>query len=546
LEGTNVNALIRRQKAKGFTRDFADLTVFDGYVSGVLSTGMQLRRASKWLNAISVTVPRSIELNAVLEKLVSLQYVVSVDLVASYMRTRVEDYYTQSIANKQSRSVNYTHDIQYGDSLSQLDQINVVAAHSLGYNGTGVAVLLLDTGFDKAHPALQRSRVIAEHDFVQNDTDVSYEPNKRDDHGTMTFSNIAGWAPGHLIGAAFGASFLLAKTEDGLYEARVEEDNFIAALEWGEENGAQVVSASLGYSDWYAYMDMDGENSPVSRACDQAVTNGMVVVISNGNSGEAGLSSPADANKVISVGAVNYEGGIAGFSARGPSSDGRIKPEVCARGVSNIVAIPASNAYGTKSGTSFSCPLVAGVVAIILQAHPDWSPSMVKEALMRTASHHNTPDVIFGWGVVDAVAAMQFSPHMGCDLPCPLGCDTDHCLCAPDTYDRDCSMTRVVCGDICLSRNGMCQPNSTFRCVHKEVQPASPTTQAYPTIQATIRPNKSRESASLFYMGFALISAFASLVFAALIVAVINYKLKIYRSNTRDGHSIPLQTHAMG
>ncbi|MCH7732685.1 MAG: S8 family peptidase, partial [Candidatus Marinimicrobia bacterium] len=188
--------------------------------------------------------------------------------------------------------------------------------------------------------------------------------------------------------------------------------------------GADVVSSSLGYLDWYTYPDMDGNTAVTTKAMDIAASVGIVCVTAAGNEGDDDwyyIIAPADADSVISVGAVDMNGVIAGFSSHGPTYDGRIKPEVCARGVSTVCASPFNvDQYTRKGGTSLSTPLVAGAAAVILSAHPDWTPMMVREALMKTASRADYPDNSYGWGVIDVWEAIRFDSFtVGPEPPLP-------------------------------------------------------------------------------------------------------------------------------
>ena len=175
---------------------------------------------------------------------------------------------------------------------------------------------------------------------------------------------LAGYAPGNLIGPAFKSEYLLAKTEIMAEEIQQEEDNYVAALEWGEALGADIACASLGYLDWYTYNDLDGNTATTTIAVDIASNLGVLCVNSAGNEGDDPwyyIITPADADSVISVGAVLQNGEIANFSSRGPTYDGRIKPEVCAQGASTYcIRSNTENSYRTASGTSFSAPLSCG------------------------------------------------------------------------------------------------------------------------------------------------------------------------------------------
>lgn len=218
---------------------------------------------------------------------------------------------------------------------------------------------------------------------------------------------------GVIRGVAYECKFLLAKTEILDEEIIAEEDQYVAALEWGEALGADVASSSLGYLDWYTYDDMDGETAITTQAVDYAVGLGLVCVTAMGNEGNSNwyyMIAPADADSVIAVGAVDSLGQIASFSSHGPTFDGRIKPEVVARGVATFAAGTGSpTSFISANGTSLSTPLVAGASALLLQAHPNWTPMMVREALMMTANSATSPNNDYGFGLIDVMAALDYN-----------------------------------------------------------------------------------------------------------------------------------------
>ncbi len=305
--------------------------------------------------------------------------------------------------------------IDYGLSLAALEQIGVPAVHELGIHGQGVVIGMLDTGFRTTHESLQHLPVLAAHDFINDDDIVDNEPGdplNQHRHGTLTLSTVAAFHAGSLVGPAFGASVILAKTEDVSQEVPIEEDFWVAGLEWVESLGADVVSSSLGYSDWYEFSDLDGNTAVTTIAADLAAARGVCVVNSAGNDRNTSwghIIAPADGDDVIAVGAVNLAGGIAWFSSPGPTYDGRIKPDVCALGVNTPAADPdADDQYTTASGTSLSCPLAAGVAALVLSRAPSLTPLQVREALRATGDHAASPDNDYGWGVLDALAAVHY------------------------------------------------------------------------------------------------------------------------------------------
>jgi hypothetical protein len=392
------------------------------YIRAVQDQGGHIHRVSRWFNAVSV------EYNSgLVEKLAVLPFVRTIQPVASYRRPKEQE--SASEVRMPQMSVARPAALNYGSSVDQINQINVNQAHDRGFSGAGVLLAMFDTGFYKDHAtfadAIAQSRLIDEWDFVFNDGNVQNEVG--DDpgahfHGTSSWSTAGGSTPGVLYGPAYGASFLLAKTEDIRSESQVEEDNWLAAVEWADSLGADVISSSLTYSDWYTFADYDGSTAVTTMAANMAATVGIVVCNSAGNGGPnpSTFGAPADGHYILAIGSVTSTGSISSFSSRGPTYDGRIKPEVCARGSSTYLAKATTvNTYGTSSGTSFSCPLVAGCAVLVLEANPTWNPLMVREALMQTADNASTPNNDFGWGIVDVNAAIDYtgSIELSTDAP---------------------------------------------------------------------------------------------------------------------------------
>jgi subtilisin family serine protease len=390
-----------------------DRPVAQSYIAVMEEFGAVIHNKSRWLNAVSITSDINI-----INEISLLPFVKKTVPVAVYKKNKREFSQLQS-----SRKLSVIDSLDYGYAQEQIEQINCHTAHQAGYTGQGVRVLILDTGFNTERSVFDSLTIIDEWDFINNDGNTENEANdysSQHNHGTMVFSTLAGYDPGNLIGPAFGAEFLLAKTEDVTNESQVEEDNYVAALEWGEQLGADIMSSSLGYLDWYSYCDMDGNTGVTTIAVDIATSLGMLCITSAGNWGTSSpppnpcdtlyyyISAPADADSVISVGAVNSNGEIASFSSHGPTYDGRIKPEVCARGVSTWGVNANSDSYRTGSGTSLSAPLVSGAAAVILSAHSDWTPMQVREAMMMTADRVDNPDNNYGYGVIDVMAAIDY------------------------------------------------------------------------------------------------------------------------------------------
>lgn len=395
--------------------DEDDLPLAKSYVDKLIQLRVEPIVQSRWLNAISAILT-----DAQKAAIKQLSFVKEIRRVAGYS----QKFPDQSDKIFLDKSQNYSFD--YGPSLQQNEMMHVPEVHDLGLDGSGVIVGMLDTGYDyKLHEAFASMNVIAEYDFINNDDITQNETDDNDassqhNHGTYTLSALGGFKEGQLIGPAFGASFLLAKTEDVRSETQVEEDNWVAGIEWLERMGADLVNSSLGYNDWYTYENMDGKTAVTTIAAEKAIQKGVVVVNSMGNEGNNSwyhMIAPADGFNVISAGAVYDTGDLIGFSSRGPTYDGRFKPDVVAMG-SNVISVqPATiNGYRGTSGTSLSSPLIAGVAALVLQAHPYLTPFQVREALRETADRAQNPDNNYGWGLLNAYEAifyhgLFFSPN---------------------------------------------------------------------------------------------------------------------------------------
>lgn len=403
-------ALARRAKA-GYAGSEGDRPLSARYLAAVEGIGAEIRTRSRWLNAVSVTAnPET------LRRLAALPFVTRIQEVAPLAPPPAPE----GIVPPERPAPRKATKIDYGQAFYQLDQMNAIPLLEQGYSGAGIHVLMLDSGFYTGSPCFDDMDILGRHDFVDDDGIVSNEnaaeegPPSVEDHGTRTLSVIGGYDPGSLVGPAYGASFYLARTEDSELNAEYpeEEDFWVEGIEWGESLGVDVASSSVGYIDWYEYEDMDGETAPITIGAQAAVDRGMVVVNSQGNEAIASwryLIAPADAPGVIAVGAVNINGNRAVFSSFGPTADGRIKPDVSAMGlgVTGVFDPRASGAsYASNlSGTSFSCPLVGGAAALLLEIHPTMTPAEMMEALKTTASQASAPDTALGWGIVDVHAA---------------------------------------------------------------------------------------------------------------------------------------------
>jgi serine protease AprX len=416
----SARALARRARRGGAALGLEDAPVFAAYRDEVARRVLRVRHELRWSNALSVWATAE-----QVRALAALPFVSRVDLVRRYRRgNELERETTWAEPSAQSaRQGARSLAIDYGSSLAQVTQINVPRVHDLGLHGEGVIVAVFDSGFNNlAHEALAPLAIAAQRDFVNGDDDVA-DGNDRGEgsHGTNTLSVLGGRREGQLVGPAFAATFILAKTEDTDSETPVEEDNWAAAAEWAESLGADVISSSLGYFTYdapfpsYAFVDLNGETAISTRAANAAASRGMVVVNSAGNSGFNGqrgtLGAPADAHGALAVAAVDSLGMRVGFSSVGPTADGRVKPDLAAQGQGVKAASSRSpSGYSSVSGTSFSCPLTAGAAALVIQAHPEYRPDQVGYVLRTTAGQASKPDTLLGWGIVNTLAAIQATP----------------------------------------------------------------------------------------------------------------------------------------
>ncbi|KYQ92077.1 hypothetical protein DLAC_06915 [Tieghemostelium lacteum] len=452
------------------------------------------RQHSKWLNSVSISIRvypndkinnlhyidhfeniiQNIQKHPNVKSVQQLysipsQYKLSPSKPTSFQRSNVKRSSEEKLPGDE-----LINGIDYGGSYENLKKISVLDAHKAGITGKGVKILVIDTGFLKSHESLVKLNLVDEYDFIDNTTNTQSNDthDEQNAHGTFILSTLAAYQPGTMVGVAYDSEYLLAKTEIVAAEETYEEDLFIAAVEWGASKGVKVISASLGYSDFYKYWELDG-SSPISKCVDIATSKGITVVISNGNNGNKGISPPADSHTSISVGALDGVGEAADFSSMGPTSDGRLKPEISAPGVLNFVASGNSPTdYLYESGTSLSAPLVAGVVSLIIQKHPDWTPQQIKEALVSTASNQGSPNNYVGFGMINAMAAIQYQPSSpkksavsceNCNYESGGICLNGKCVCS-NNQTSTCSL-KGLCGYLCKNNGGKCSENNCFKCI---------------------------------------------------------------------------------
>ncbi|MCX6157343.1 MAG: S8 family serine peptidase [Ignavibacteriae bacterium] len=416
------------RRLKTFTKEnlieFGDLPLSEEYVQKISSTGIEIIARSRWFNGVSAYLTPF-----QLDKIKKLDYVTRIFAVKKLYKQRLDN--TSPVFLKsyfESLLTDSSNVYDYGKSYNQMMLVNVPPVHNLGITGKGVLVASFDDGFEwRTHESLKGLNVLEEFDFINGDKNTSREKDQKypdtqsqGGHGTSTLSCLGGFKEGNLIGPAFNSDFILAKTEYVATETPMEEDFWLEAAEWAESYGADVITSSLVYKGFdkpydensYTYNDFDGKTSITSIAGDKAAHYGIVVCNATGNYYQTeppSLGSASDGDSVIGVGAVDKKGVITSFSSNGPTSDGRIKPDVVAPGLSVCVArMGEGNHYDFSNGTSFATPITAGVCALILSAHPELTAMQVREALRNTANNSATPNNVYGWGLINAFKAILY------------------------------------------------------------------------------------------------------------------------------------------
>lgn len=402
---------IQRRIKYGIPIQYNDLPPNPAYIDSVVAKGVILLNRSGWFNAISINAISSADTATALAKIRALPFVKSSKFVTVIKpHSPVKKNLVETINKHSALS---TDTFNYANSYNQMHMIGVDCLNNMGFRGKGKRIAQIDARFGVANqlPAFDslynRSGVLGTWDFVWEDTNVYDDTNNADNHGQMVLSCMAGNLPGQILGDAMDADYYLLRTEDIQSEYQIEDDNWASAAEYADSAGADVITSSLGYTQFddpntnYTYADMNGKVAVASLAATIAVEKGMVVCVAAGNLGGSSwqyISSPGDADSILTVGAVDSSGNYASFSSTGPTSDGRIKPDVVAQGVNTALASP----YGgvtTGSGTSFATPLIAGAAASLWQADSNANCVEIMDAIRESASQYTHPDNLLGYGI---------------------------------------------------------------------------------------------------------------------------------------------------
>lgn len=393
-----------------------DFPVNPQYIKMVmdLDPNMIVFTKSKWLNGITVYS----EQDSIFQKINALSCVQFCEptIILKEQETPFgSNYQYPRLGTPQKKITQPGVEVNYGVAEDQIRLNNIHWLHRMGFKGEEMYMVVMDAGFHNVdslrHFEVLRNenRILGVKNFVSPDKDLF----RGDSHGTMVLSCIASDIPGDLVGSAPNVLVYLAKTEDGRTETKQEEDNWVAGIEWADSLGIDVLNSSLGYTKFddstqlRTRYSLDGKTSRASQAATIAVSKGMIVCNSAGNEGRGGwtyIGCPADARDILTVGAVNVNGVKANFSSFGPTADGRIKPDVCAVGEATRVALPNGLTF-FANGTSFSSPLLSGMVTCLWQAFPEKTNYEIMQAVRMSGHQFANPDTALGYGIADFLKA---------------------------------------------------------------------------------------------------------------------------------------------
>jgi serine protease AprX len=409
---------VARRTRYGIPVDSSDLPVIPRYIDSILATGsVTLIGKLRWINAIVIQTSDA----AALAKINSFPFVRNRAAIAlrPAMQGRSQknnELILPTPPSMQQRSHGLKADsLNYGNASTQIKIHKADFLHNIGARGEGMYMAFLDGGyfgyltnsfFDSVRI---QNRILATRDFVLNETSV----NEDDAHGMSCFSIVAANVPGSLVGSAPMASFFLLRTEDVFTEQIIEEYNWGMGAEYADSSGVDVISSSVGYSTYddpsfnHSYADLNGNTTVVTRYADMAAKKGILIVNSAGNEGNKSwkyIVAPSDGDSVLSVGAVNVEGTIAPFSSFGPTSHGRVKPDVVSVGQGTFLS-SSSGAVASSNGTSFSAPNMAGIATCLWQLFPEVNNYKIIQKLRASSDRFAAPHEQYGYGLPDMKTA---------------------------------------------------------------------------------------------------------------------------------------------
>ena len=410
-----------RRKLQNIPIDFIDIPIYQPFINQVAATqGIKVMAKSKWFNAIHVQ-----GLQSDIQALKTLNFVERIDFANRSLNV------TEKVtAPKRIKKISKTYETEsffnYASSANQIQMLNGHLLHQQNYTGSGKIIAVMDAGFPGVNSAetfkrlRNNNQLLGGYDYVNRNIDFY----SGDSHGTLVLSTMGGFLDNQLIGTAPDASYYLFITEDDKNESPLELSLWVEAAEEADRLGVDIITTSLGYTQFdnpnydFTYNDMNGSSTFISKGVEFAFSRGIVCVVSAGNQGSKAwryISAPADAVHALAIGAIDATGNYALFSSQGPSYDGRVKPDVVAQGQQSVLS-NTDGAITTANGTSFSGPIIAGMVASLWQALPDKTNTEIVELIKQSSSIFTTPNEKLGYGIPDfnlalnnALGKQQFS-----------------------------------------------------------------------------------------------------------------------------------------
>ena len=392
---------IERRRKQNLPIDSTDLPVCRKYIDEIRKQGVKIVVTGKWDNFVTVSCNDT----TLIDRIAALPFVLSTEKVWISPGAGKPSMATErdSVLNQPTMHP----DSIYGRAITQIQMSNGDKLHEAGFKGQGMTIAVIDAGFHNVDKitAMQNIRILGTKDFVNQQADIFAESS----HGMSVLSCIGMNRPDIMTGTAPEASFWLLRSEDEYSEHLVEQDYWSAAVEFADSVGVDVINTSLGYYSFddksknYKYRDLDGRHALMSRQASHIADKGMILVCSAGNSGAGSwkkITPPGDADNVLTVGAIDKRAVLATFSSVGNTADHRVKPDVVAVGVGSDVIRTDGN-QGRANGTSFSSPIMCGMVTCLLQACPTLTAKEVIELVRRSGDRAGFPDNIYGYGVPD-------------------------------------------------------------------------------------------------------------------------------------------------
>ncbi len=398
---------LERRKKQAIPISESDLPISESYLRILSETGVTPVVQSKWF----ATVVVESEDSTVVDKLKACPIIDSV----RWVWKGISKYPAETVVDTSRLQVEETPlpRKRYGYAERQIHMLNGVKLHQAGFMGENVRVAVIDAGFlhvDRIE-AFDSLRLLGTRNVVFPGRSVYVG----DDHGTKVLSCLAANLPGVMVGTAPHASYFLIKSEDSDSEYPIEEDFWVAAVEYADSVGVDVISSSLGYFSFdacelsYTHSDLNGKKTLISRAATLAAEKGILLFCSAGNEGNGDwgkITFPADADAVLTVGAVTEKKKRSTFSSFGFTADNRVKPDVVALGTGCCVIGPFGQ-IRYANGTSFATPVLAGMGICLRQAFPQMTNRELIDLIQRSSSLWKKPDTGIGYGVPDMYKAYK-------------------------------------------------------------------------------------------------------------------------------------------